>query len=240
MKVVKTFFLSIVLIAAALGLLIFFFLSGAAKRGIELAGTNALGTKVSMAGFDLSLRDKQATMNGLEIANPPGFSAADIVAAKNVSVKIGDITKKLLVIDDITVDGLVVNYELGTAGSNFDALRKAMPSSSAPASAKDGAARGSGTTPDIVIHRIKITDAKVIPAIGKNAAPVSLPEITLTDIGTADKPASAREISLKIMNRLMSASTTAVATSGITNSIGKSVDKTIEKTTEKLHGLFGK
>ncbi|MBI1216528.1 MAG: hypothetical protein GC185_12015 [Alphaproteobacteria bacterium] len=236
MKKAKNIIIVLAVLIVAAGLFIFLNLNSGAKRLIETAGSAALGTKVSVSGLDISIADKKASMNGLSVANPPGFDAADIIKAKAISVKVDDVTRKLVTIDEVVVDGMTVNYELGKGGTNFDVLKKNMPGAG-QSNGKSGGESGENTpSPEVIIHHLKILNAQVIPALGKNQAPISLPDLTLNNIGSKSNPATARQVAEKILAKVLSASSTAVITSGVTNSINKSVDNAAEK----LKGLFGK
>src|SRR5690606_19437479 len=54
-------------------------LDGLVKRAIEVAGTNALATEVRVSSVNIDLANGSATLSGFSIANPPGFSNADMV-----------------------------------------------------------------------------------------------------------------------------------------------------------------
>jgi hypothetical protein len=234
-KKVRNLFIALFILVAAFGLLVFLYLGSATKRVIETAGTSALGTKVSVSGLDISLRDKKATMRGLAVANLPGFDADKIVQAKTISATVGDISQHLVTLDEIVVDGMTVNYELGTGGTNFDVLRKNMASTKR-AGDDDAENSAASRAPKVVIHKLKILNAVVVPSAGKNKAPISLPDLTLTEIGSKSNPATARDVARQVLNKVLSASSTAIVTSGIAGSINKSVDKAAEK----IKGLFGK
>lgn len=45
------------------------------KKVIETAGTEVAGVKVSVGDVKISLSEGKATIAGLTVANPPGFSA---------------------------------------------------------------------------------------------------------------------------------------------------------------------
>ena len=208
-----------------IGIVLILNLSSAVKTAIETGASAALGTDVSIKGMDVSLSDKSASMRGFSIKNPEGYKAEYLMKTEGVSILVGEITEKAVIIKEVVVDGMTMTYELGPQGSNFDAIRKNMKSSPGTPS-KASSASGEGK--EIVIEKLKIINAKIIPALGGKEAPISLPDITISDIGSKSDPASPAEATSRILGKIMSASTSAVMKSGFTLPTSEAVTKAKE------------
>lgn len=217
----KKMFLAIVALLVIGGVVLFMNLGGVVKRTIELAGSHVLGTKVSVSGLDISLANKTAAMRGLSVANPSGFSGA-LLKTKGISVAVGDVSKDVVIIKSVVVDGMDVTYEFGAKGSNFEAIQKNLKTAAAektpaPAAKKADGAKSADTR--IVIQHLKIVNAHVIPSLGAVSTPVSLPDIVLKNIGSQKNPATASDVALQVMNKVMAVSAQAVVQAGIVNGL---------------------
>ncbi len=192
----------------ALGYVVYLNLDDAVKTVIEKAGSEALGTKVRVGKLDVSLANKMASLSNLSIANMPGFKTDDILKTNSISVTIDDVANNTVTLKEVTISGLTVNYELNQNGANFDALQNNIKSSSSSGS--------SGKTSGIyvAIETLKITHAQVIPNIGGVRSPVSLPDITITNIGTKSAPATPRQVAAQIMKKVLATSSTALLKNG--------------------------
>ena len=98
MKILKMLAILIVLaIATAIGVAYYTAskLDGYVKRSIENYATQSLGTKVTVGEVNLSLRQTQATIRDLEVANPPGFEGAHAFKAGTIEIVLNPKESKL-------------------------------------------------------------------------------------------------------------------------------------------------
>ncbi len=70
-----------------------------------------LKTPVSIGQFDSHIFDKRIDINFIGVQNPPNFKGKNALSLDHLSLKIGDISGNLIVIDEITLDGLVFVLE---------------------------------------------------------------------------------------------------------------------------------
>ncbi len=223
----------IVVILAIGGIVLVTHLGGAVKLAIEQAGTQTLGTKVTVGAVNISLAGKKGSIDGLSIANPPGFTSPEILKTKSISVALGDISRKVVVLKDITVDGLTVAYEIGPKGTNFSVLQNNIKSA-----ASSGTSASSGrSNVRVVIEQLKILHASVIPAVAGRGKSVPLPEIIMTNIGSKSRPATTAQVAQDIMSRVLAVSSTMVMKSGLSS---VPVSGAMQKAGGALKGLFSK
>lgn len=231
MKKFKKFLLVFVTLIAIIGAVVYFNFGSAVKKTIETAGTEALGVPVKVGGVSLHLSDKKAGLQGLFIGNPEGFKSEQLLKVKDISVTVGDVTRELVTLDEVVLDGLSVNYEVGKGGTNLKALEKNIArAKKAIEAASGGAAKEeeSVQSPEVIIKRLKIINAELIPAIPGMEAfnkPLTLPEIVLNDIGSKGSPASATDVASKVMNRIISSSTNTVVKEQVTAPVSGAFDK---------------
>jgi len=223
----KKIILVIVILLIACGVMLFMNLDSAAKAIIEAAGSKAVGTQVRVGSFDVSFASRAANMSSLSVANPKGFSSDYLLKTQKISVTLGDVSTKLVIIKEVVVDGMSVNYELGQQGTNLDALQSNIRSGGGKeAPAQAGATSNS---PEVVIETLRITNAKVTPSVGAIQKQISLPDIVLTNIGSKSNPATPVQVASQVIAKVLTVSTTAVMQSGF----GAPVD-TIQKGIKSL------
>lgn len=212
------------------------------KKVIETAGTEVAGVKVSVGDVKISLSEGKATIAGLTVANPPGFSAphAFKLGAIAVALDTGSLTANPIVIKDISVAAPEVTYEMGASGgSNIDAIQKNVAAKTAGG---DKATAEKGGEKKLIIDRLVISKGTVnlataIPGVKSSA---TLADIVLTGIGRKSGGASAGEVAKQVMDALTKSALKAGQSMGI-GSIGDAVKGAVPGDAGgALKGVFGK
>lgn len=220
-------------------------LDGIVKKVIETAGTEVAGVKVSVGDVKISLSEGKATIAGLTVANPPGFSAphAFKLGAIAVVLDTGSLTANPIVIKDISVAAPEVTYEMGAGGgSNIDAIQKNVAAKTAGGTSADKKAADKGEEKKLVIDRLAISKGTVnlataIPGVKSSA---TLADIVLTGIGRKSGGASAGEVAKLVMDALTKSAVSAGKSMGI-GSIGDAVKGAVPGDAGgALKGVFGK
>jgi len=196
------------------------------KQSIQSFGSEATKTEVSVADVKLKLDVGQATITGLTVGNPAGFTDPNIFELGNISTKIdiSTISQNPIVIDEVVISALVVIYEINKSGlSNVDVLKKNL------GIAGDSSASGSGDGDGLkmIIRKLVVegTKARVrIAALGNAEQTVNLPRIQLADIGKKSGGASAAEVAQLLSSRLLGNVKGSVAKLGVSKYLGKSAD----------------
>jgi len=121
---------------------------------IEQEGSAALGTNVSVNNVKTDLKEGIATINGLNIANPPGYQNTYAVSLNSFTAKV-DYENQ--VIDEILINKPVINAELIGEKSNFEDLVNNIPESG------DTTETSSSTADEqrITIRRFKMSEATI-------------------------------------------------------------------------------
>ena len=86
--IVRWAIMAVVAILVVAGFVAYSHLGGAVKSIIESAGSQAMGTKVSVSGLDVSVASETASINGLTVANPHGFGGD--VSGRQAGTAVGD------------------------------------------------------------------------------------------------------------------------------------------------------
>ena len=187
------------------------------KETVEIAGSEVTSVPVTLKGVTLELTDGKAALTGLKVANPAGFTSDYAVSLGGISVAVdpASVGGDTILVKEVTIKAPKVIYELGTGGSNIDAIQKNVEAytkrlgGSGGGSADSGAASGNdrGDETKVVIENLRITGGRAavsadIPGFSGEGMGVNLPDIHLTDIGKEDDGASPAEVAAEVMAAL--------------------------------------
>ena len=231
--------LGVIVIVAAGGL---YYLNANApkiiKAVIEDQGSSVTQVPVKVANVDLSISDLTAGIRGLTVGNPAGFKTDRAISLGEVSVKIGDISQELVVVKEVMIRAPEITYEIGSSGSNIDAIQKNVEqftgagSDTAPASTSGGDAGGDSAAPKVIISNLYIKGGTINVSAsfmdGKTLT-TPLPDIHLKDIGKESGGASPAEIADKIISSITKYSSSAassidLSSLGLSDISGKAAD----------------
>jgi len=203
-------------------------LDGIVKDSIQTYGSQAVQTKVSVADVKLELEAGKASISGLTVANPAGFSGSNIFELGNIITKIdiSSIRQNPIIIDEIIISAPVVVYEINKSGlSNVDVLKKQLGIRAGKSMAK--ASNDAGDELKMIIRKLVVKGSKAkvrIAALGNAEQTVNLPRIVLTDVGKKSGGATAAEVAQILSSKLLGNVKGSVASLGVNKFLGKSAD----------------
>jgi hypothetical protein len=251
------------LLAVIAGGVIYLFLSidSIVKTLIETVGSEVAGTKVSVGSVSIALSDGKASISGLRVANPAGFSSNPAISLGAIEVAIdkASVTKQPIIIKDIRIAAPSVAAEISPQGSNLLALSDHLHNRSAgkPAAEAPAAEKTTDKQSDqpadkkaaskVIIDRLTIAQGQVSltaaagPGLSTNSS-ATLGEIVLTGIGRDSGGATAEQVARQVLDAVLKAATK--SSSGLGGIEGTVTDKV--KTlipgpaADAMKGLFGK
>ncbi|OJX79336.1 hypothetical protein [Magnetospirillum sp. 64-120] len=241
----KIIFAVIALVAVGIGAGVAFLtsnLDSIVKKVIETAGSDVAGVKVSVGEVKISLSEGKASISGLSVANPSGFTTPNAfkLGAIAVALDTGSLTGNPIVIKDISVAAPEVTYEMGANGAtNIDAIQKNVAAKTGGGAA---ASKDSGDGKKLVIDRLgiskgNVTLATAIPGVKSSA---TLPDIVLTGIGKKSGGATAGEVAALVMDALTKSALKAGQSMGLGN-VGDAVKGAVPGDVGgAVKGIFGK
>ena len=203
-------------------------LDGIVKNAIERYGSQATGTSVRVDRVSIRPAQGKGAIEGLTVANPPGYSASHILSLGGISVRIAPrtIASNVVVIDDIRIAAPLVVYEMNETGvANVDVLKKNL---AAGQPARTGDRGGKGVEKRLRIKRLVIENAQTeirISALGGKPRTVALSRIEMTDVG-GKNGAPPDEVAKQIVSAILAEVSTEVGKAG--------AEKLLEKGLERL------
>jgi hypothetical protein len=173
------------LVAAAGGALVLLFAGRIAAAAIHGGGTWALGVPVATDDVSLGLLAGTFELEGLTVANPPGFAPVPFleIAGTSADWRTSSLFAREIEVGEIALTGLTLRLEQRLDGSNYgailDHLERVAPAKPAPAPE-------TAESRTLRVARIVITDVTAelalpdLPA-GADRARVRVPEIVIED-----------------------------------------------------------
>lgn len=175
-------------------------LDSIAKNVIESAGSEALGVPVRVQSVHLELGQGKATVTGLTVANPPGYSSDPALFFGRITVQVGSGGE---VIKQIVAVNPTIRLEQKGTGSNLGELQKrAQRSSGSEDETKKRSSSDDAEEHRLDIELFKVTGAKAIltsPEL-KEPQEVVIPSLVLRDLKGTPK-----QIAGQVFDQLLAA-----------------------------------
>ncbi len=192
-KLIKRLFaLGFVLVLLVIGGVVFAVMNinSLAKAGIEKGGTYALGTNTTLQSANVGILGGTFAMNGLNVANPPGYKAPSFLSlgSGGVAVSFNSLSKPVVELPKLSLDGLNVALEKSGGKANFNVILDHIKKVADQAGGSGGSSSGGGGDKKFVVNELSLTNIKIsVDLIGGPAdlTKVNIPidEIKLTNVG---------------------------------------------------------
>ncbi len=195
------------------------------KMAIEKYGSEAIKTQVRVDKVRIKLKEGSASISGLTIANPPGFSMPNAFSLGDISVgiDINSLTGDVIVIREIGIAAPEVFFEMNAdKQANLDVLSKNLGTGAEtpPASEKPG------KEPKLIIRKAELSGASlqalVVPLNNKEYQ-LKLPTITMTNLG-GSKGAPPATIARQMLDQLLDRVKAEVKKQGIGAELKEKID----------------
>ena len=131
-------------------------LDGVVASTVERYGSAFTGTDVDVDGLDLELTAGRATIGDLTVGNPQGYETdyAVRVGSTTVVLDVSSLTGDVPVIEELVLDGALINAEQRDTASNLTDIQKHATASSGEAPA--------GAQSRIIVERFRVRNAHVL------------------------------------------------------------------------------
>jgi hypothetical protein len=183
------------------------------KVALEHYGPDVTGVTVKVGEVRLSPRDGRGSVKGVEIGNPPGFSAPRAARLGEVSVALDPATIRapVVLVHEIVIEAPLITYERTKGSTNLDAIQKNIEgyvkrAEAASSGGRERTALEKTVHHKFVIERLAIRGAKVTmttQGLKGQGVTFDLPDIELTDIGKRNDGVTASEVANVVANALL-------------------------------------
>ena len=199
---IKKTLISVVFLLLLAGGGLFFYLDSIVKSGIEVVGSNLLGTEVTVDSVSLSPLSGQGSISGLRVENPEGFESqyAFELDSVLVSIDVNSVFTDAAEIESIVIMQPVITYETKIASDNIRTLLDNLDEGDAPSSdpeTEDDSAQ------QIVIREFRMVGSQLNFVSALVSAPITLADIEIRDIGAEGGSASAANAVRVVLQELV-------------------------------------
>jgi len=212
----------IVLVLAILIWQVFANLDSIVASVIEDEGSKALQTEVSVSGVSIDLKTAKAGIAGMTIANPDGYSRANLFEMEGIEIDLDldSLSKDVLVIESIRIKNPEIIFEENdSGGNNMQALLDNIESGSS------GNKDATGVEAAKMIINVFEFSGGHVKASSKlrpgEVMDINLPAIRMTGIGKAQGGVTADVVADEITSELVNAIISAAAKAGVSKMIKK-------------------
>jgi hypothetical protein len=200
--VIKKTLISVVFLLLLAGGGLFFYLDSIVKSGIEVVGSNLLGTVVTVDSVSLSPLSGQGSISGLRVENPEGFESqyAFELDSVLVSIDVNSVFTDAAEIESIVIMQPVITYETKIASDNIRTLLDNLDEGDAPSSdpeTEDDSAQ------QIIIREFRMVGSQLNFVSALVSAPITLADIEIRDIGAEGGSASAANAVRVVLQELV-------------------------------------
>ena len=223
------------------------------KAGIETAAPGLTQTAVTLEGVSLSLLSGSASLRGLVIGNPSGYSSAQAIRLDKAAVKIepASLLHEKIIIRSIAVRELEITFEGNPLGeNNLKKILDNVNASTAAAASATNAPGAKGAEKKLQVDDLLITGAKVRAQIRtpllKQDISLALPDIHLTALGQGPEGITSSALAQEILKQVTDATVKLLGDSlaglgkGLLQDAKKNPGEAVKKVTKGLGDLFKK
>jgi uncharacterized protein involved in outer membrane biogenesis len=227
------------------------------KRTVESVGTETTKTQVTLQSAKVSLRSGRGELHQLQINNPSGYSSDYAFLLEQIALEVdpASLLEKVIVIKEIKVDGAkLIAQHKGLQDLNLVELAKTVKEAAPESSADTSTNNDPKVKTDVRLMIEKITLSNnhlrlISEKLGEKT--LTLPTISLTNIGDKQTGLAPHELAKAIMKPLLAQAAKAVKSQlkALVKEQGKDKLKDLvneklgeenKKKVDKLKSLFGK
>jgi hypothetical protein len=214
-------------------------MDGLVRDAITKYGSEMTQARVSVGGVKISAANGEGVISDLTIGNPKGYKTPHAFRVKEFTVAIdpASIARDVVTVKKIVIVAPDVMYEKGDAMTNFDAIQKNIAAYLGPSSGKPSGKK-------LIVEELTIRDAKAqasAPFMDGKTVTVSLPDLTLHNLGKAKGGITPGELGQEIAGALKKQLSGAISFDKLGKAISEKageVKKSAGKAVDKVKSLF--
>lgn len=171
------------------------------ENSIADYGSAMTRVRVGVDAVKIATDSGKRSLGTIEIGNPAGFHSEYAVRAEKIDVRLdlASMFEDVVIIRLIVVNGPTVNYEKSATMTNFDSIRRNIVDYLRHAGADESLGKR------LIVEELTICNAKAwasAPAMGAKKVSIPLRDITLRNIGVAQRGLTPGELGLELAQAL--------------------------------------
>ncbi|RLB69513.1 MAG: hypothetical protein DRH06_07770 [Deltaproteobacteria bacterium] len=213
MKALFKLFIALLVVVVIVVVGAFFYIDSIAKKAIEQGGEMALGVTTNLESVHISLLGGEASLSGLQIANPVGFKAQTFMelGQGEVAISLGSLMGDTVKIPRVKLSNIRVNLEQSGKKNNIDpilARAKSMGGGKGGKSASQVSQPAAEGGKKFIIEYFSLEDVQVNASLDllghSSSVNLVLPKIELHNLGAEDQGLPLSELVQKIVHAILS------------------------------------
>jgi len=191
-----------------------------AKQVIEQAGSQALGVPVHVQSVDIQIAKRQATLKGLMVANPPGYTGQAAMSIESVTVQMSGIKGD---IKRIVAVAPLIRVELKGGVNNLEQLQAKAKRAAGGSSRPVPAAGGSPAQMKVIkVELLKVNGARAILTGPNLKQPINL---GVSNLEMRNLRGTPQQLAGQILGRLLNMTMAKAASVAAQRGLGKIMNK---------------
>lgn len=213
MKVLVKLFIALLVVVVIVVAGALFYIDSIAKKAIEQGGEMALGVPTSLESVHISLLGGEASLSGLQIANPAGFKAKTFMelGQGEVAISLGSLMSDTVKIPRVELSNIRLNLEQSGKKNNIDPI---LARTKSKGGGKGGKSSSQGSEPaaeggkKFIIEYFSLEDVQVNARLNllghSSSVNLVLPKIELHNLGAESQGLPLSELVQKIVHAILS------------------------------------
>ncbi len=208
---------------------------------IEKYGSQATQTEVAVKSVKIALTEGEASMGGLTVANPQGFTSPHAFSLGEIEVGIDTSTvmSSPILIRKIHIKEPHAFYEINESGQvNLNQIKNNLTASKGQQAEPT---EGQASAVKLIINELVIEGGQVdgqIAALKDGDFNTELPRLHMTDLGAKTNGATPDDIAREIVTILAQRAVRSAARMGVERYVGKSTEELKEELKGKAKGAL--
>lgn len=189
----------------------FYYVDTIAEKAIERGGEMALGVPTQLDEVNISLWGGEASLSGLTIANPHGFTETTFMGLGqgDAAVSIGSLMSDTVRLPRIRLSNIRINLEQRGKQNNIQPLLARAKSMRGASSGTDSGSTAQGGGKKFIVEYFSLEDVQVQAALEMlgqtSSVNLALPKIELRNLGVKEQGLPMPELIQKVVQAVLSA-----------------------------------
>jgi|TARA_B110000116_G_C16793221_1_gene565013 uncharacterized protein involved in outer membrane biogenesis len=218
LKIILGLVVAAAIIVAVVVVMVVKNLDGIIKTVVETVGSDVTQVSVTLDAVSTELLEGRIELHSLTIANPKGFDGAYLFDMNQVALQIepASLTGKVIIINEVLVDGAKISAELKGQATNLQALQENIAQSTSGSMTESAAEANQsdleGADVLLMVEKFSFINSNLqLKTDQWGDRTVKMPNIVLNDLGDKKSGLTPEQLTQLVISRLSKNVQTAVA-----------------------------
>jgi hypothetical protein len=206
------------------------------KTAVNTYGPTITKTDLRLGDVGVSLFSGEVKLKEFYLGNPKGFTSPQAMKVSSIFVNVDEksIMKDPIVIEKIEIAAPEITYEKTAGTDNFMTIMDNVKKSAGMGQAPQQKPKEAGKSRNLMVKEFVLKEGKVnlvAAFLGEKSVSAPLPDIRLTNIGTAKEGASPEKVAETILAAIYEKLTSSAFTASLNNQLKAQGVQSLEEAT---------